>query len=152
MQNRFVSILIIILLLWAISTSVISAYLYDQNLELQNRLNVLNRKIEDIETSYTVYLIINYTNGTVEEYKLYVKDGINNTVFDVLTSVAKVNYTYYESFGDVLINAINDVWNDPGKGYYWIFYVNNEFSTTGAMNTKLYDGDKILWLYGEVGF
>lgn len=140
------------MLLWAISMSVISAYLYDQNVELQSKLSVLNKKIRDIEVSYTVYLTINYSNGTVEEYKLYVRDGVNNTVFDILMAVAKINYTYYESFGDVLINAINNVWNDPGTGYYWVFYVNNEFSTTGARNTVLLDGDKVLWVYEKVSF
>jgi hypothetical protein len=138
------------MLIWAISASVVSAYLYNQNITMQRKLVSLESKFEKLETYYTVYLIINYSNGTVDKFKLYVQDGVNNTVFDILQAVAKIDYTYYESFGDVMIDAINGLQNNPSESYYWLFYVNGEFSTTGAMNTLLFDGDKVLWVYTKI--
>ncbi len=125
-------------------------------LELYNRsyMDTISRLKSLLERSVAI-LVIDYGNGTIEHHKVYFVEGVNNTVFNLTISVAVVNYTYYASYGDYFINGINGVYNrnvNSTSGYYWMFYVNFRLSDKGAFQTKVYDGDVIIWNYTYVSW
>jgi len=123
--------------------------LESQNTNLSNELFTLQNRIRMV--SY-VTLIIDYSNGSIDKYLVYIIEGKNNTVFDVLKAVAVINYTYYEAYNDVLIWGINGVYNNDKECTYWLFYVNGVLSPTGAMNTYIYGGDRIVWNYTKISW
>lgn len=100
-------------------------------------------------------LVIDYGNGTIERHKVYFIEGFNNTVFNITFAVASINYTYYPSLDDYFINGINGVENmmvNSTSGYYWMFYVNFRLSDKGAYQTRVFDGDIIIWNYTFVSW
>lgn len=113
------------------------------------------RHLQGMLNKSVAILVIDYGNGTRDIIKVEFVPGTNDTVFDILTSVAKVKYTYYESVGDVFIECINGVCNrqvNSNSGYYWLFYINFESSSLGAMHAKVVDGDIIIWNYTLVSW
>gem|GEM_PF-1802118 len=188
-------ILVIIFLIWAISSTSVLAYYYnlsmnykdrlrdaelrlekyrDVIIKMNNTLNALNNTLITINESYSriinnysdiinalqkklnmsvAIFVIDYGNGTKDIIKVEFIKGLNDTVFDLLKSIAKINYTYYESYGDVMIDCINGICNrqlDSNSGYYWIFYVNFQLAQKGAMHTKVGDGDIVIWNYTKL--
>lgn len=147
MANKGYKILIVIFLVWSISFTVIAANLYNENIMLKNRINKIESNISNLQF---VIVIIDYNNGTIERHIVRIVEGANNTVFQVTKAIAILNYTYYEEYKDVFINAINGLFNDPTNGLYWLFYVNGKLSAKGAMNTYVYGGDRIVWNYTKI--
>jgi len=84
----------------------------------------------------TVSLCIDYGNGTVEWFnKTEMPPG--SSLFDLLTKVANVTYTYWPTLepGHILIDSINDVGGE--KGHYWLWYYWNSKTSK--------------WVFGPVG-
>jgi cell division protein FtsB len=114
----------------------------------------LDRLLVELNRSVAI-LVIDYGNGTIERHKVYFTVDVNNTVFHLTVSVADVEYQYFESLQDVFITSINGVSQkqvSETSGYYWMLYVNFRLSPHGAMNTKVYDGDIIIWNYTYVSW
>jgi len=129
---------------------------------LTQQLNTYNESYQDllrkfklsVERSVAI-VVFDYGNGTIERYKVYFIEGVNNTVFNVTVVVADLNYTYYAAYNDYFINGINGLNNrviNATSGYYWLFYVNFRLSEKGAYQTKVYDGDVIIWNYTYVSW
>ncbi len=136
--------------------------LKQQLTNLTQQLNTYNESYQDllrkfrlsVERSVAI-VVFDYGNGTIERHKVYFIEGINNTVFNVTVVVADLNYTYYAAYNDYFINGINGVNNrvvNATSGYYWLFYVNFRLSDKGAYQTKVYDGDVIIWNYTYVSW
>lgn len=149
-KDQIFKVLSIAFLIWALLSTVGLAYFYDQSNKYMAMYNSLYQKLEHYKSLSYVYVIIDYSNGTIEKHRVSIIEGKNNTVFDALKAVATINYTYYQQYQDVFIDAINGVWNNKTAGYYWLFYVNGKLSVKGAMNTHVYDGDRIVWNYTKV--
>jgi len=129
---------------------------------LTQQLNTYNESYQDllrkfklsVERSVAI-VVFDYGNGTIERHKVYFIEGVNNTVFNITVVVADLNYTYYAVYNDYFINGINGVNNrvvNSTSGYYWLFYVNFRLSEKGAYQTKVYDGDVIIWNYTYVSW
>jgi hypothetical protein len=194
-MERSYKILIVVFLIWAVSSTSALAYYYNSNLnykgklhdaelrlekyrdvivKMNNTLNALNNTLIAVNKSYSEVIsnysniiglleeklnmsvaifVIDYGNGTKDIIKVEFMQGVNDTVFDLLKNIAKINYTYYESYGDVMINCINGVCNkqlDSNSGYYWLFYINFLLSQVGAMHAMVRDGDIVIWNYTKL--
>ena len=145
------------------------ASLTNKLIEVNNTLTRLSEEVGRINTTYNEFLslvrlimsrstaivVVDYGNGTIEHHKVYFLEGYNNTVFNITSAIANLKYTYYPSMNDVFIEGINGVENiqvSASSGYYWLFYVNFQLSPYGALNTKVVDGDIIIWNYTLVSW
>lgn len=112
-------------------------------------------KYRELALKSIALLVIDYGNGTIERHIVYFIEGYNDTVFNLTIAVAEITYTYYPSLNDVFIESINGVSNmqvNATSGYYWMLYVNFKLSPTGAYNTRVYNGDIIIWNYTYVSW
>ena len=128
-------------------SNVVSAY-NETYIDMLTRMRML------LQRSVAI-LVIDYGNGTIEQHKVYFVEGVNNTVFNLTLAVAELNYTYYPSLDDYFINGINGVENvmvNSTGGYYWMLYINFEVSDKGAYQSRVYDGDIIIWNYTFVSW
>ncbi len=120
----------------------------------ESYISLLARMRAYLERSVAI-VVIDYGNGTIVREKVYFIEGLNNTVFNLTLAVAELNYTYYPYLDDYFINGINGVYNravNATSGYYWVFYVNFRLSDKGSYQTKVYDGDIIIWNYTYVSW
>ncbi len=197
-KNPF-KILTVLFLIWALLTTVSTAYYYNESQLLLSKYNSIRSKLASLKTSLekireyalnlnTSYsnllssyaklnqtyanltrlynslieklnsylnrsvaiLIIDYGNGTIQHFKAYFIEGYNDSVLNITIAFVNVNYTYYKEYNDVFVNAINGVYNkriNATSGYYWMLYVNLKLSSHGALQTKVHDGDVIIWRY-----
>ena len=177
-KSSFFKIISIVFLVWAIASTVALAYYYmgyaytiekeasyrNRLLEINQTLTKLKGNILEINQSYNelidslqqyisrsvAMVVIDYGNGTIDHFKVYFVEGMNDSVFNVTQSVADLQYTYYPSFKDVLIKSINGVESrqvNKSSGYYWLFYINFHLSSIGAYHAKVSDGDIVIWNY-----
>ena len=108
----------------------------------QNRLVETGVEQEEIH----VDLSIDYGNGDEQSFpgKL-ARQG--DTVLDLLETLERQNGITIEKRNfpglGVFIEAIHGVHNTSNS--YWQFWVNGEYSTVGAGQYELKDGDKVLW-------
>jgi len=84
----------------------------------------------------TVNLCIDYGNGTVKWFN-ETEMPPGSSLFNLLTKVANVNYTYCSALepGHIFVNSINEVGGE--EGHYWLWYYWDEKSST--------------WIFGPVG-
>lgn len=173
----------LIFLVWAIASTVALAYYYigyvsamekeisykNKLLEINNTLTKIKGSVLEINQSYNeliesfqqyisrsvAIVVIDYGNGTIDHFKVYFIEGVNDSVFNITQSIADLHYTYYSSFNDVLIESINGVENKQvsgSSGYYWSLYINFRLSSMGAYHAKVSDGDIIIWNYTFVSW
>ena len=138
--NR-ISLLSILLVIWAISSSMLAVYSFYQLKEVKKALR--KEKIE-------VNLGIKSWNGTIKWYNgTQVPAG--STLFDVTALVADVNYTAYPGMG-VLVESINGVKNeDP---FYWMWWIWTDWGgwQEGPVAADKYvvsDREVLLWYYED---
>ncbi len=183
MKGNVFRILSVVFLSWAVLSTVGLAYYYTQYnlaslkvasltyrlIEVNKTLTKLSEDVAKINSTYTwmmetiryylmrstAFVVIDYGNGTINHFKVYFIEGLNDTVFNITSAVASLKYTYYPSMKDVFIESINGVENrqvNGTKGYFWLFYINFQLSPYGAMNTKVVDGDIIIWNYTMISW
>jgi len=95
-------------------------------------------------------IIIDFRDG-----KIYSKDMIINnlTIFDFLLEVQKigdiqVEKFYNEQIGGYEIKSISyqeKKYIHGEEGYWWLFYINDQFATTGADKIYVNNNDVIKW-------
>ncbi len=133
------SLLTTLLLIWAISSSMLAVYSYYQLKETKKAL--YRERIE-------VDLGIKFWNGTITWYnKTQVPAG--STLLDVTMLVAEVNYTTYPGMG-VLVESINGVKNE--HPFYWIWWIWTDWGgwQEGPVAADKYvvsDKEVLLWYY-----
>ena len=130
-------LLVISLFIGGISTGIITFELPKNNI-----------KAEPINAT----IIIDFGNGIT-----YSKDMIINnlTVFNFLIEVQKIGAisveTYYnEQIGGYEIKSITYLekkYTHGEDGYWWLFYINDQFATTGADKIYVNNNDSIKWKY-----
>jgi hypothetical protein len=96
-----------------------------------------------------VDVMLNYGNGTVNWHNVSLT-GISNAFKATQTAADTLNYTVY-SYG-ILVDAIDGVWGN--STHWWALFFWNltsgnwEFSSVGAIDLVLSDGDMIAWVHG----
>lgn len=91
-------------------------------------------------------------NLTVEAFSWnvsYSAETTNRTVLSFLLEAAdnlgfEVGWTRWDSLQAAKIDAINGVRDGQG-GFFWQYWVNDEYGQVGADRYILQDGDRILW-------
>lgn len=182
-KTVFLKVVAIIFVLWAISSTVAYAYYYMKYNYVEARITVYRNKLMEMNDTLTklkigvaeinhtynelvnvlqqymsrsvAIVVIDYGNGTINHFKVYFVEDVNNSVYNVTQCIADIEYTYYPSFKDVLINSINGVKSkkvNGTAGYYWLFYINFQLSQLGAYHAKVHDGDIITWNYTLVSW
>lgn len=153
---------VVILLIWALLSSIAVSWLYMENERLRNDIRSLSAENDMLKKDVGSYVarlskvnfvdvVVDYGNGTVREYREVPIPRNRSTVFQALLSIASIRYTEYP-FG-IWIDSIDGVANDPMANMYWIYYVRVKGTQDYVMgevaaNLKLVsDGDEILWKY-----
>ncbi|MEM0384857.1 MAG: DUF4430 domain-containing protein [Nitrososphaeria archaeon] len=142
-------LLVIVLILWATFASVFAASYFNRVELLEKEVSYLKVFKESSQKNATVVIVINFGNGTVFAKAVYYKIDTNFSVLNATLSAVsgKMEYVYFEKFGDVFVTKIFDVENDVNSSKYWMFYINGELSQTGALQTKVSPNDVIEWRY-----
>jgi hypothetical protein len=96
-----------------------------------------------------VEVMLNYGNGTVNWHNVSLT-GISNSFKATKAAAGILSYTVSES--GVFVNAINGVWGNSTHWwalFFWNFTSGSwEFSSVGAIDLVLSDGEMIAWGYG----
>ncbi len=135
----------VLLLIWAVSASMLAIYYRSELATLNQRLSA------STEGEYvTVNLGIGVQGGDVTWYNgTRVKKG--STLLDVTAQVADVNYTVYPGMG-AFVQAINGVVNsDP---YYWMWWTWTNWGgwQEGPVAADRYvvaDGETLFWYFED---
>ncbi|MEM4483473.1 MAG: hypothetical protein QXS19_06110 [Candidatus Methanomethylicia archaeon] len=98
--------------------------------KLENETLKLHRIIGGV---ISVNILVDYGNGSRKWYN-GTKIVMGESMIKALESIVKVKYSVYP-FG-VFIEAINDVYNDPNRLLYWMWW--------------RWDSEKKMWILGEI--
>ncbi|TSC56271.1 MAG: Uncharacterized protein Greene071421_274 [Parcubacteria group bacterium Greene0714_21] len=96
--------------------------------------------------------LLNTTLGFPDaKYEVFVPVG--STVYDLMDKASKqYGFSFSgESFPGMgfFVEEIKGVRQNPGKGLYWIYYINGEKSQVGVSSYILKPYDVISWKYGD---
>jgi hypothetical protein len=102
----------------------------------------------DNNNNLSVYLSVDYQNGTVNHYNFSTSA---DNVYEVLIDAAekfdfKVEATYYGQYGSYFVEQIGSKTNDE-KNRYWAYYLNDNYGSTGANLQKIKNNDEIKWCF-----
>lgn len=151
-MDKYLILSLILSSLLIISLSLAS-YSYTNYLTLKSEVENLRGELRFLRNISTVSIFIDYGNGSVDTYLVNVVEGLNNTVLEVTRSVAlQLDYVYYPSFDDYLIESINNVRSNSSTGFFWLFYINGKLSQVGVKHTLVRDGDTVTWNYTKPQF
>ncbi len=139
-MNR-IPLLSALLLIWAISSSLLAIYAHYQ---LKEAKRTLSGKIIEVNIG------IKYWNGTTKWYNnTKVRSG--STLLDVTTGIADVNYTVYPGMG-VLVESINGVKNENPFYWMWWMWTDWEGWVEGPVAADKYvvsEKEVLLWYYED---
>ncbi|MGQ9538049.1 MAG: DUF4430 domain-containing protein [Candidatus Bathycorpusculaceae bacterium] len=146
MHNRT---LMIFALAWFASIIILGAIAGYYYIELQSVLQVLE-KYKGCLICVNICIDYDALNKTVKWYNgTIVPFGCN--LLEATQKIAVVNATYYYSQEGSFVDAINNVWNDPAKNYFWMWYrwVNGSwiYGDCAADTYILSDGEIVRWRY-----
>lgn len=151
-MDKYLLLSLILSSLLIISLSLAS-YSYTNYSTLKGEVENLRSELRFLKNISTVSIFIDYGNGSVDTYLVNVVEGLNNTVLEVTRSVAlQLDYTYYPSLDDYLIESINNVRSNSSTGFFWLFYVNGKLSQVGVEHALVRDGDTVTWNYTKPQF
>ena len=96
-----------------------------------------------------ITLIVDFNNGTIETHSNLSFSDRYTSVFDSVAFYYSITYksktlvdktAYY-------ITAINGIQENLQSGYYWQYYINNNYAQVGANLYSMKNGDQITWNY-----
>ena len=130
-------LIVIFLFIGGVSTGVITFELPEKNVDMK---------------TINATIIIDF-----EEGKTYTKNMIiyNSTIFDFLLEIQKIGdiqleIPYNEQIGGYEIKSITyqeKKYTHGEDGYWWLFYINDQFATAGADKIYVNNNDIIKWKY-----
>jgi len=147
MGRSKVVFLALALAVWAILASSVAVYYYVRYSEASTHLQALE------EATVKVGVVIDYGNGTVEEFEGLILDVEGATALNALLLVARVEYKVYP-FG-VFVESINGVKNSKELNMWWLYYVRQpggeeKMPEVGADQYKLKTGETVIWRYSKL--
>lgn len=150
-RSKLLLALVLILAIWAIAASSMAVYYYSEYTKATSLLKDLEATLESLEASTVrVNVVIDYGNGTIQEFRDIILDLKGATALNALTTVAKVEYTVYP-FG-IFVDSINGVENSRELNCWWLYSIvksnGEEVSPeVGADQYRLSNGDTVVWRY-----
>ena len=147
---KYISRIIIII------TIFLFGFYFGQNIEKYNNKKSFSNNKNDLinvveKDIHSANLLIVYNDGKIKTFKnIIFNDG--ETVFDLLKNITEkeniqIDYKDYGESMGVMINSIDDVNNNFNKGFYWQYWINDEYAKEGASFQKLQNNDLIIWKY-----
>ncbi len=116
----------------------------------ENRIKINENKTNDSDNdnNLSVYLSVDYQNGTVNHYNF--STSVDN-VYEVLIDAAEkfdfqVEATYYGQYGSYFVERIGSKTNNE-ENRYWTYYLNDKYGSTGANLQKIKNNDEIKWCF-----
>ncbi len=91
------------------------------------------------EINLTISLI--KEDEVIDEKEITVAEGSN------LMDAVKENFEIKEDNG--MITSIEGIEQDTKKSYFWTYTINDEMIMTGANETELHEGDKVVFTYSK---
>ncbi|WP_207940077.1 hypothetical protein DOK78_002463 [Enterococcus sp. DIV2402] len=91
------------------------------------------------EISLTISLI--KEDEVIDEKEITVAEGSN------LMDAVKENFEIKEDNG--MITSIEGIEQDTKESYFWTYTINDEMIMTGANETELHEGDKVVFTYSK---
>lgn len=91
------------------------------------------------EISLTISLI--KEDEVIDEKEITVAEGSN------LMDAVKENFEIKEDNG--MITSIEGIEQDTKESYFWTYTINDEMIMTGANETALHEGDKVVFTYSK---
>lgn len=91
------------------------------------------------EISLTISLV--KEEEVVEEKAVTVEEGSN------LMDAMKANFEMQEENG--MITSIEGIEQNTKDNYFWTYTINDEMIMTGANETELHEGDKVVFTYSK---
>lgn len=91
------------------------------------------------EISLTISLI--KEDKVIDEKEISVTEGSN------LMDAVKDNFEIKEDNG--MITSIEGIEQDTKESYFWTYTINDEMIMTGANETELHEGDKVVFTYSK---
>lgn len=99
----------------------------------------------------TANLMFDFGNGDIRTFNNIVIED-DTTIFELVkevTSKNNIEFGYKDYGGDLgmLVESIGEKKNDFDTGYYWQYWVNNDYAKVGASVYKLKNYNIIEWKY-----
>jgi len=137
-----ISILLIVLLIWAVVATTLAAYFYNEYTTMERLYKSLKGKVVVINIG------IDYGNGTLQWFNGTVLP-VGSTVLSALISVSRVEYVYgpYGAYV-VSINGVREKIVSKSEGHSWIWYLYN--ATTGKLEYGPVAADKYILSSGQI--
>ncbi len=115
MKTNMWTIISVIFLVWAVSSTSIAASYFMTTQNQQKTITSLQALVDEVTIKASI--AIDYGNGTTVWY--------NNTVFplnvNLFNATQKIaNLTYYTST-DVFVTGVNGVMENPSSAQYWVY-------------------------------
>ncbi len=173
MEKRTFTYVVLALLVWAISGTIIAGYYFVQYNVYQNEyeklaseLNTLSGAVVDLSetfsatigdlseimesTSLKVNILLSYSNGTKIWYNSTVLP-LGSTAFTAILAIADIKYTDYGGELGILVTSINGLASNSTHGWlYWYWdNENSEWILPEYSSAKyiLHRGDTIAFTY-----
>lgn len=111
----------------------------------------LSTNNQQTQEEKTANLMLDFGNGDIKAFNnIVIKDGA--TTFELvkeITSENNIEFGYKDYGGDlgVLVESIGEKKNNFDAGYYWQYWVNNDYAKVGAGVYKLKNNDIVEWKY-----
>jgi uncharacterized protein YcfL len=106
--------------------------------ETNNTTTSISQSKEN-EISLTISLI--KEDEAIDEKEITVAEGSN------LMDAVKENFEIKEDNG--MITSIEGIEQDTKESYFWTYTINDEMIMTGANETELHEGDKVVFTYSK---
>jgi len=159
---RLQSLLLLLVLLWAVAATGLSAKLYLDARSLESRVQALEAILSNVNASLAelvgraviVNLAIDYGNGTVRWFNGTVLPR-GASVLQALVAVAgRVEYSF-GAYGAYVrsVDGVEEKILAPSEGYSWLWYIYDRSSgrwvlgPSAADAYKLEDGAQVKWAY-----
>lgn len=104
-----------------------------------------------VQPTSTGRVLVDYGDGRMETYlDLPFTPGQN--VWDLMQELERsrgvqIVFRDYGSDLGVRVTGIGDREEDIGSGYFWHYWVNQQFAQIGVSNFRLVPGDQVMWKY-----
>ncbi len=138
-KRRTFIFVVLAVLLWALVASLVSAYYYYSYNDLYQKTR---------KPIIHVNLGFNYGNGTVT-WSNQTEARSGDTLLDLTTSLARVNYTAYST--GAYVNSIDGVENTMSTAWTWWTWTGQFGWNAGPIASDKYilgDGETAYWYFG----
>ncbi|MFX0142088.1 MAG: DUF4430 domain-containing protein, partial [Candidatus Hodarchaeota archaeon] len=97
---------------------------------------------EPLREVQDVTLIVDYGNGTIENWENFELSDYNTTAFNALEEWCNIEYTDYGDMG-IIVESID------GKTGNWLYSVNDVSPGVSAKKYNLKNGDIVKWTFSS---